>query len=146
MSEYPETVSSISEDLFQLKMPLNKVSFCFLSSIYIQKECTLCCDCVGSTDFEGNVIRWFVFQDTFELICGVFVNRQVFVEEVDDWFKLLFTDSNGIACVPLVWDMPVKLWFCKYFYKRKTATEMKADELGKNDFYLRLTINSECFR
>jgi len=44
-----------------------------------------------------------VFQDAFPLICGVAVNRQLFVEEEDDdAIELLTNDDDGVGCCPLV--------------------------------------------
>jgi hypothetical protein len=55
-----------------------------------------------------------VFQDAFPLICGVTVNRQLFVEELDDdTIELLVNDDDddgvGCCCCPLVEDIPDEL-------------------------------------
>ncbi len=56
----------------------------------------------------------FVFQDAFPLICGVTVNRQLFVEEDDDNTLELLTndDDDGVGCCccwPLDDDIPDEL-------------------------------------
>ncbi len=55
----------------------------------------------------------FVFQDAFPLICGVTVNRQLFVEEDDDnTLELLTNDDDdgvGCCCWPLDDDIPDEL-------------------------------------
>jgi hypothetical protein len=52
-----------------------------------------------------------VFQDAFPLICGVTVNRQLFVEELDDDTIGLLVNDDGVdcCCCPLVEDIPDEL-------------------------------------